>query len=44
MLFHDNLKKSQIVTTEERLSVQVQQAAALQEELRNLRTANEQFR
>ena len=39
MVFHENLKKSQMVTTEERLSLQQQQTSTLQQDIQTLKQA-----
>lgn len=44
MVFHDNLKKSQIMSTEERLNATSQQIASLTEEIRYLKQTNDQLR
>jgi hypothetical protein len=44
MVFHENLKKSQIVSTEERLNATSQQLTNLNDEIRYLKQANEQLR
>ena len=40
MVFHDNLKKSQIMSTEERLNATSVQLASLNEEVRTLKQQN----